>query len=684
MLKILNKTANWPFLLFLGYLIINLFLIVQTILDPGFSGKIPWLTLLWTFILAGFYWKAHYLDWPKSGLITVGIIILGIVVLYVTIVLLPANGFIARLIKVALVVLGSIILLPLSYHFGRNYQRKHTDKYRPQASMSDATRLQFSRVKILLLWIAFVCLLISFFVIPIFSRTDIIGWDSPTHLFRTRLFDTFTINEYTEYTGGYQITFRILSTVIHQVTGIDYLDIVRILPAVMIVAISLAAGYFAFTLFNNQLLALITSLFSFAWVLSPWMVSNLFDNLMVTFFGLLFLICLSRSFGKNVWINEIFQIIFLSLTGISHLTLSIVFFITAFHTNIVEFYENYWLGERKDLFVHLWRAIRVPLLSGIIVAVIWFPALGDFVNSLAYGLQAHGELGETRDPTFNWIIKRYNLTFNLPWILLGYLFVIWSNFYRGGNRSLRIVFAWSTVCFVFGIVLHPISFLNSRFFIMIPLFLLIPLAVYFLISKVGEQNYYMFTQKMLTIMISGIILSINLILNAYLMVNIPGLAIDYYRKIEFVNNYIETYNSPSPFIFLVENSGPLPETYSDLWLRIIRSQITDRGLVNSYLYFGTLDYLLQGDATPLDHKILPELAYPDEFLNSSQMWFDILEQDQILEKPQKTVFIIDSFNEDMWENYQFLPEVDTIGSGVLVINIPDDLPGQKSVGEKNQ
>lgn len=682
MLKFHRNARFWPFIMLMGFLSINVFLIAQVLLDPSTSGKIPWLVLLLAGVLASTYWKSYYGNWPTSGLITVCTIIFGIVILYGGLILLPENELFTRLFKTILVLLGGVVLLPLGYQLSRNYQLKHSDVESQSQGATNSIGFDISRVQAVFLWFGFASLIFSYFVIPIFTRTDIIGWDTPTHIFRARLSETFNLNEYNKYMGGYQITFRLLNTAIHQLIGVNYLDIVRILPVVMLVAISLAAGYLAFTLVNNRLFALITSLFTFAWVLSPWMVSNLFDNIMVTFFGILALIFLSKSSGKKAWINELIQIILLTLTGISHLTLSSIFFITVLQVNFMEFYDNYWQGERKDFIIHGWRAIRVPLISAVIVAVIWFPALVDFFNSLTYGLQTNLERNVALDSTFSWIVKYYNLTLNLPWIVLGYLFIVWSNYHRGGSQSLRIVLAWSTVCFVFGIALHPISFLNSRFFIMTPMFIVIPLSFKFLLSK-GEfklRNYQLFTHKALSTMTLGIILTANLLLNSYLMITGPGLSAEYYKKVETINQYIKIYHPSPAYIFLAEYTGPLPETYSDLWLRVIRSQIAEEGLVNSYLYFGTLDFLLRGEATPLENNGLPDLAYEEEFSNSSQMWFDILEQDHVLESPQMTVFIIDSFNQDMFEYYQFLPEVDTIGPGILVINIPADVPGLDAIG----
>ena len=672
MLKFHSNAKNWSNILVLAFLIINALLIAQVLIDPSISGKIPWLILFLSVMLASVYWKAYYGEWPRSGLITVFTVMFGIVILYWGLILLPENELFTRLFKTILVILGGIVLLPLAYHLSRNYQFKHSDIEYQSLRANNSFGFDISRLQAIFLWFGFANLIFSLFVIPIFSRTDIIGWDTPTHIFRARLSESFGLSEYSKYMGGYQITFRLLSTAIHQFIGADYLDIVRILPTVMLVATSLAVGYFAFTLFSNRLFALATSLFTFAWVLSPWMVSNLFDNIMVTFFGILLLIVLSNSSGTKAWIFELFQILLLSLAGLSHLTLATIFFITVFHVNFMEFYDNYWQGERKNLLLQAWRAIRVPLISAVIVITIWFPALLDFFNSLSFGLQTNIERNVALDSTFSWIIKYYNLTLNLPSILLGYLFIVWSITHVGGSRSQRIVLAWSTVCIVFGIALHPISFVNSRFFIMAPMFILIPLGFYFILSKGNFKllNSRGFIHKVLSTMTLGLILSVNLILNTYLVITGPGLSVEYYKKIEYVNHYIRSYHPLSSYIFLVEYTGPMPETYSDLWLRLIRSQIAEEGLVNSYLYFGTLDFLLKGEATPLVNNGLPELVYKEEFSNTSQIWFDLLEQDHVLDTPQITVFIIDSFNVDKFEDYEYLPEVDKIGPGILVINLP--------------
>ncbi|MHB8134987.1 MAG: hypothetical protein ACYDH1_12285 [Anaerolineaceae bacterium] len=667
--------SKLPFTALLFYLFINTGLIFKFFLVPDTSSKTPWLAIILTIGLSIYLWKAYIGNWPISALITMGVITIGTWLLFTFIVMLPENGFISRLIKMVLAVSGVLILLPFGYHFGKNFQLIHPKNMKILHSENSPFGFQFSKPQIILLWGGLIILVLSYFVIPVFLRSDIIGWDTPTHLFRARLVDAFSISVHAQNAGGFQITFPLLSVAMHRLTGMSYFDIVRLLPSLMMIAIGLGSGYFAFLLYRSQLFAVFTSLFTFAWVLSPWMISNLFDNLMVAFFGILFLICFVKSQGKNAWLFEIIQIILLIFVGISHLTLSSIFFITIFHVNFLELYTEYWQGDRKNLVSYLWKAIRVPLVGGIIVLVIWFPELLNFINSLAFGLRTHAELGPGRDPSFSWIIKRYNLTLNLPWILLGYIVTLCSIFYKENNRSMRIVFAWSTVCLIFGFVLQPISFLNSRFLIMSPFFILIPLGFNYLLSNnlinIKRRNFI--TLGSLVIILMCILFAANSLLNAKLLIEIPGLELEDYKKINYINQFISANHSSPPFVFLVEDTGPLSETTSDLDLRVLRSMITNEGLVNSYIYFGTLDFLLKGEATPIEENGLPQLKYANAFSNASQRWFDILNEKEVLESPKMTVFIIDTYNQEIYDIYKFLPVVDKVGPGILVINIPDDL-----------
>ncbi len=687
MLKLLKNYPNWPFVLLIGYLIINIFLIVQTMLIPEMSGKIPWFAIVWTFCLSIYLWKVFIKDLPKSGMLSLGLLISGIVFLYGMLKLLPEGGGASRLLKMFLAFSGGVILLPLSHVIAQRYQIKYQKVKSLSPSVSNSPGLHLTKVQILLLKIAIAVLIFSVFITPVFLRSDIIGWDTPTHLLRARLVDSHGISVHAQNNGGYQVTFPILAATLHRITGLNYFDLIRLLPSLMMVLISFTSGYFAYTIYKNLLFALSTVLFTCAWVLSPWMISNLFDNITVTFFGILFIICLAKSYGKNIWLFEMFQVLFLVLTGISHLTLSSIFFITIFHVNIMELYDSYFKGEQKDLAKHLWKAIRVPLVSGLIVFFIWFPGLMDFINSLGFGLRTHAELGEGRDPSFSWIIKRYNLAVNFPWILLGYIYIAWNNIYRENNRSLRVVFAWSTICIIFGIVLQPISFLNSRFLIMSPIFIVVPLGFYQILSKdflsLNALNFKIFATRILIIISMGFLLAVNIILNTSLLITIPGIQIAGYSKIDYVNKYINTYDASAPYVFIVEDIGSSAETYSDLWLRIIKAKIADKGLLNTYIYFGTLDYLLEGKQTPLEENGLPELNYEIAFSNSSQRWFDILNKNKVFEQTKMTIFILEEYNPDIYHDYEYLPVVDKIGPGVLVINLPDDRVYQTSIGESN-
>jgi hypothetical protein len=391
--------------------------------------------------------------------------------------------------------------------------------------------------------------------------------------------------------------------------------------------------------------------------------------------GILSLICLAKSRGRHARLYELSQCVLLVLAGISHLTVSSVFLISTLHVNMMDLCDVYWRGERKHFLRRLWEAVRVPLVSGLVIGAIWFPVLPAFISSLGVGLRTVAELGSTRDSTFAWVIDRYNLSSNLPWIVLGLAGITWHIYAAKPSREFKIVYAWSLYCIETGILLKPVSFLYFRFLMMGPFFLLIPLGVarIWKITQSWTRWRQVISRVGLAIVVLGMLLTTNLSFNAKKLVEIPGLPVADYERLKYVNQYVESRHPSPPFLFLVEDTGAFADTYSDLWRRTVRSALPDEALIDTYVYFGTLDYLLDRQPTPLTAKGLPELKYPATFAASVQRWWDELTADGVLQKPQVTVFIVEAYNQDTFDSYLFLPMVDKVGPGILVVNIPGDL-----------
>ena len=148
-----------------------------------------------------------------------------------------------------------------------------------------------------------------------------------------------------------------------------------------------------------------------------------------------------------------------------------------------------------------------------------------------------------------------------------------------------------------------------------------------------------------------------------------------FQKIEYINRYINSGQAQPPYIFLVEISASDAEGFSALWRVILLSTLPDKALTETYLYFGTLEHLLLKEPTPPTATGLPQLDVPS-FVASSTRWFDMLIKNNVLKSRHMTIFIIKDYNEDTFDQYLFSPIVDSIGPGILVINVPDDLKSQ--------
>ncbi|MFC2036380.1 hypothetical protein ACFLYD_00200 [Chloroflexota bacterium] len=544
-------------------------------------------------------------------------------------------------------------------------------------SYGQSFSLRLSAPQVIALWGTLAIVICSFLAISVFSRTDLPGWDTPTYVFRARLVERYGIGMHAQIGGGFQIAFPLLSLAAHRLTGLDYIDIVRLLPALLMTLICLAAGYFAHILVKSQLLAMLTALFTLAWGLSPHLVIDARDNAAVMLFGLLSLICLAKSRPKNAWLSELSQCILLILAGVSHLALSSVFFVTTFLVNLIDFHDDHWFGEREQLIFRLWKAVRVPLLAGLVVGAVWIPALVGFVNSLGFGLRTMAELSGVRDNTLLWVISRYGLAPSLPWILLGLTAVTWVVYAQECSRGFKVVFVWSFICIYYGIVLQPISFLYGRFLMMAPLYLLIPLGIGYIwqITQSWGGWHQATARTGVLIAALGMLLPTTLSFNAKVLAEIPGVPVAAYARLRYVNQYVESHRPPVPFVFLVEDTSIYAEAYTDVWRRVVRSVIHDEALTETYIYFGTLEHLMRKELTPPSALGLSESG-SDFITDAGRRWFSILEEDRVLDHQQMTVFIIEAFNRDTFEEYSFSPMVDEISSGILVVKNPKGLQNQ--------
>lgn len=686
MLKSFKESTYLPFIALVGYLAFNVVLIIQTVQDPEISGKIHLSVIALTVGFSIYFWILTSIHWHKTGILIFGFTSISIGLSYGLLILLPDLGFDSKLIKMLLVVFCSLVFVPLLYHIGQRYQSSEKifcPKYPPDNYISAAS---LSKIQILLVWFVLTVLFISIFAVPVFLRSDILGWDTSTYVFRARLLETNGINMHARIGGGYQITFPILSVAVHRFTGLDYFDIVRLLPPILMAIICLASGYFGYLATRSQPFAIISALFIAGWGLSPYVISNMRDNIMVLLFGILALICLAKSEGKHTWLFEFLQITFLIVAGISHITLSIIFFVTVAVVNYMEFYDSYWKGERKHLFQELLKVVWVPLIAGLIVILIWSPTIREFVNSLRFGLRTVVEAGEVRDNTFGYLLTRYFLTPNLSWILLGLFGVTWIVFTKKTSRIFKIVFVWSLLCFYWGIVLQPISYLNDRFFMMAPFFFLIPFGVKTLLYIGNKYGWLVkkVTQISIVIIILGMLIPANLVTNIKkLSVDIQGISTSEIMKVKYINQYLVDHSISRPIIFLVENTSIYAEAYSTLWYRIVESSVPENSLPRTYIYFGMLDYLLRGEVTPSTDNGLPPVENENVFSTTSQRWFDEMTKGGVFENQEMTVFIIKEFNPDIFSQYQYLPVIDGIAPGILVVNIPDELVDQNPINRTN-
>ena len=670
-----RMSRDLPFAALLVFCLLNAVLIGQILLAPNLGSRIAWLAIIWAVGLSVYIEKTHTGSWPLSGLTVLGLTVLGLGLSYWLLSVLPTQGFLPRLLAVALIVVGALFQLPVCYYLGQVIKSKRRDAVAISPSRDHSSALALSSIEALALWGALAIAICSFLVIAAYSRTDVLGWDTPTYVFRARLLEKYGLAMHAEIGGGYQITFPLLCVAAHRLTGLDYIDIVRLLPPVLLTLTCLAAGRLAYVLVRSQPVAMLTTLFTLAWGLSPHLIVDARDNLAAAFFGILSLICLARSRSRHARLYELSQGVLLVLAGISHLAMSSIFLITTLHVNMMDFYEVYWQGERKHFLRRSWEAIRVPLVSGLVVGAIWLPVLPAFISSLGVGLRTMAELGGARDSTFSWVIDRYNLTSDLPWIVLGLAGITWPIYTAKPSRELKIVYAWSLCCILTGILLKPVSFLYFRFLMMGPSFLLIPLGIARLWKT--TQSWARWRQvgsrAGLAIVVLGMLLTANLSFNTKKLVEIPGLPIADYARLKYVNQYIESRHPSPPFVFLAEDTGPFADSYSDLWRRTARSVLPDEALIHTYVYFGTLDYLLNREPTPPSAEGLPELKYPTTFAASSQRWWDDLTANGVMKNLQMTVFIVEAYNKDTFDSYLFLPMVDKVGPGILVVNVPGDL-----------
>lgn len=672
--EIYNKAIQFlPFAALIVYLLVNAGLLIWVFVDPMISNKVVWLAIAFTLGISVYCWKQATGQWPENGMLVLGFVAVSITLAYGILVLLPNLGLSSRLFKIFLVVFCGLIILPVSYYIGRNFHSKHYEI--PTILLINDISVQ-PNTRLYLLWGAITILIFSYFVIPVYLRSDVIGWDTPAYIFRARLLDFYGIEKHTQIGGGYQITFPMLSVALHRLTGLDYMNVVKLLSAFLMTLICLTSGYFAFLVIRSQPFAILSTLFTASWSFSPHMVSNLRDNLTVTLFGMMALICLAKSHGKNALLFDLLQIIFLILTGVSHLTLSFIFFGIIALVNLMEFFDSYRDGERKNIFHGIFKALRVPAVSGIAVIFIWYPVFQEFLFSLGFGLRTVAEAEEVRNNTFAYITDRYFLTPSLPWILLGLLWTTWVVNSIKHQRAFKIVYVWSLICLIWGIVLQPISYLNDRFLIMAPIYLLIAIGVYFFVNM---GNYLTWINKItfssgLVIIILGMLLPSYLISNSMkLGTEIQGVPASLFSRLGIVNHYLESNHIDQPVVYLVESVSVNAEAYSTLWLRIFQSSVPEKSFLQTYIYFGTLEYLLRGEPTPINASGLPLLKAEGPFSKTSQRWFDVLEEDDVFDNGEITVIIIETYNAEIFDQYEFLPVVDKIGPGILVVNLPNDL-----------
>lgn len=684
---IYNKAVTTViFSLLIIFLLINVVLVAQYIKNPDSQSSLFLLTMIFGVGCIIYISKQTTGKWSKNGILLVGLTILSISLVYMALVLLPSGGLISELIKMSLVVLCSLGFIPLIYHFGHKYQSESAPIFLKYPIGEYTHAISFSKIQILSIWCALAILFLTVFALPVFLRSDIIGWDTSTYVFRARLLESYGLEKYAQIGGGYQITFPLLSVILHRVSGLDYFDIVRLLPPFIMAIFSVTSGYLGFLVTKSQPFAILTSIFSSVWSVSPYIIANWRDNAMVLLFGVLVMICLAQPKGNKAWIFEILQLLFLILAGLSHITLSIIFFLTVLLVNLLEFYDAYWLGERKFFFHKLVKAVGVPVLAGLVVLLIWSPVILELLRSLGFGLRIVAEAGEVRDNTVGYIINRYMLIPSIPWILIGLSGITWISFTPNHSKGFKVGFVWSILCIYLGIILQPISYLNDRLLMMAPFYLLIPFGAY-IIWNFGDHFSVLpklITKIILVILFLGMLIPYNLVVNAKKLSNdIQGFSFSEFIDIKNISKYLETHDNSKPIIFLVENTSIYAEAFSTLWYRNIQSSVPQEYLDKTYIYFGTLDYLISREVTPPSNNGLPKLLYSDIFSSTGQRWFDELVRSNVLENQEMTVFIHKMYNPDIYSHYEYLPIVDEIGPGILVVNIRDENMDHKTTEKTN-
>jgi hypothetical protein len=670
----LKYIAKFPFLLLLVFFLLNAFLIWKIYLSIELNYTHIILIIVSTTITSAYFWSQYQGSHPKRGLLVIGLMILGISVLSMLIIILPNQGLLTRYIKLGVIAVGAILLIPFCYYFvwvlmpkQNNVLGTSTSKILPFW----ITHIFITPYKFVL-WGIISTVFLSFLIIPTFIRSDIIGWDTPTYMFRARLLEHYGINLHSLIGGGYQIAFPYLSVFFHKLTGWNYVDIVRLLPPFILLLIGIASGYLTYLTIKSQSLAILSALCVLAWGLSPNLVSDARDNVIVALFGILAIICLIKSQMDKNYIWKVLQVVFLILSGISHLALSIIYFLVIFHVNLTEIYEKYWLGKRKNLLLHLWKAIWIPLFSGLVVGLIWYSELPAFFNSLGIGLRTMTELSGERDETMIWIFKHYNLGPSLPLIVFGLAVVTWYTFKDQTSKQFKVIFIWSFTSIYLGIMLLPISFLSGRFLMMTPQYLLIPIGIY----QIGKtiQSWSTVQRKFgeLTIILFfiGILFPYNLLANTKMLYQgLPGVSKSDYSYLEYVNYYIKANHADPPYIFLALDTTIHHAAFSDLWMRTIRAGMADEALLDTYLYFGELENLLNKEPTYSFSTVPDYLESKNELDRSSQKWFAIISENGILDKQEMTIFIIKSFNNDTFDNYLFDSRVNIIGPNILAVDI---------------
>ena len=672
-----------PFIGILVFLLANGNLIRRTLLAPELREEIPWFVTILAVILCVYLCSILSRNRLWAGLAALGTGALVFAFAFLTVTYTSRAGPSSKTAILALILLSTVLLGPVLFLSARMIGSKPVDyaDTRWRTRQGWPGRLSGSAVAVLSIGAALAIL--GVFLAVLFYRAEalLVGWDTPGYVFRSRLVESYGFGIHAEIGGGYQIAFPLLSSIVHHLTGLPHLEVVRILPAVLMALTCLSTGYLVYRIARSWYLMILAILFTAATGLAAWLVSDLRDNLTVLLAGTWVLISATRATDQARWPSQVAQGLLLVLTGLSHLTLSSIFFITILSTNLIELYDGYFQGGRTGLGRLLWRAIRVPLLSGIVVIAVWGPAVPEFVRSLGLGLQVAADTSAIRPNTAAFMLDRYNLAINLPWLALGLVGTLWMILGSRTSRGYRVIFVWSITCLYLGVVLSPVTYLSDRFLAMAPFGLLIALAFHWLwvaaLQQVAWQRVA--SQTLLVLVILGMLFPSNMLTNAESVAqrySVPQVELEHIQQ---ASQYIAEGRAAPPFIFLVQDSSPYAASYSALWRFTLLALLPDQALTETYVYFGRLEHLLRNEPTP------PEalgLAGEESEIGAevSSSWFDLLAKDNILENPRMTIFILEDYNPDTFKEYLFSPSLDEIASGLLVLHVPEDLehPGDEA------